>query len=81
MKLSRPDHDFALKACADPRSTEEEKDFLSYMASMYAANEPITKEEYSRLQRLTGGFLSPEPSIFERDAPPINTDQNADHSS
>ena len=66
MKLTKQDHDFCLRACADVRATEDEKHFLGYMAGMWAANEPVTKDEYYLVQRLTGGFLSTTTPIFNR---------------
>jgi len=33
---------------------------------MEAAREQVSDDEYRRLQRLTGGFISDQPSIFDR---------------
>lgn len=66
MKLSISDHNFCLKACADPRATAEEQNFLSFMASMHAAGEQVSHEDYSRMQELTGGYLSLTTPIFQR---------------
>lgn len=66
MKLSLSDHNFCLKACADPRATAEEQNFLSFMASMYAANEHVSRNDYNRMQELTGGHLSLTMPIFNR---------------
>lgn len=66
MQLTLSDHAYCLRACADPRATESERDFLSTMASLAAAREPISRAEYSRVQQLTGGHLTREGSIFDR---------------
>ena len=64
--LNTTDHNFCLRACADPRSTAEEREYLGYMASLAAACEPVSRADYSRVQSLTGGHLSREGSIFDR---------------
>lgn len=66
MKLTLQDHKFCLKACADSRATDEEKLFLSTMASLYGANEDVSRSDYLRMQALTGGALSLTVPIFDR---------------
>lgn len=66
INLTTADHNFCLRACADHRSTEEEREFLSTMASLAAAGEPVSRDDYNRVQRLTGGHLSRDGSIFDR---------------
>jgi len=69
MKLSMHDHAQYLKACADPRATEAEREHLSYCASMAAAGEPVTKSEYLRAEALIGGALSTTTPIGDRPMP------------
>lgn len=66
MKLTMIDHDFCLRACADARATEEEREFLGFMASLAAAGEAVTPQQYRRVQALTGGGLSTNTPIFDR---------------
>lgn len=66
IKFSRHEHDIFLRACTDPRATEEEREHLSYCAAMCAAGEPVTAAEYLRAQALTGGALSTITPIFQR---------------
>jgi hypothetical protein len=66
VKLTMTDHEFCLRACADRRATDEEREFLSFMASLAAACEPVTAEQYRRVQVLTGGGLSTTTPIFDR---------------
>lgn len=67
MFLDSADYVFCLRAAVDPRATEEEKSFLSSMASLQAACEQVSKADYNRIQQLTGGHLSREGSIFDRE--------------
>ncbi|WP_287995370.1 hypothetical protein [Acidiphilium sp.] len=60
------DHDYYLRAAADPRATDAERAHLAYCASMAAAGEPITRGEYLRAEALTGGALSTVTPIFDR---------------
>lgn len=60
MRLTEHDHDRYLRACADPRATDEERAHLSYCAAMAAAGEPITRAEYLRAEAIVGGALSPD---------------------
>ena len=60
------DHDRMLRACADPRSTEEERNFLSTMASLAAACEPVSNADYRRASTLAAINLHVEDSIFDR---------------
>lgn len=55
MILSNSKHIKYLEAALDPRCTEEEKAFLGYMASLAAAREPVTREEYLRAEAILGG--------------------------
>ena len=66
MKLSKADHDFCLKACLDDRATIDEKNFLSFCASTFAANNDLTNDDYKKMQRLTGSLLTVDGSIFDR---------------
>lgn len=65
-KLLPMDATYARKAIASGKATEEETAFLDTMISLEAAREPVEDHEYSRLQNLTGGYLSVEGSIFDR---------------
>lgn len=47
-------------------ATPEERDFLSSMLSLSAANEPITDADYSKAATLAAINLSVEDSIFDR---------------
>lgn len=60
------DHDRMLRACADPRATAEEREFLAYMASLAAANEPVEDREYRRASILAAINMHAEDSIFDR---------------
>lgn len=60
------DHNRMLRACADSRSTEAEKQFLSTMASLAAACEPVSEDEYWRVSILVAINLHDKPSIFDR---------------
>lgn len=64
--LMDQDAAFARKAIASGKATDEEIAFLDTMIGLQAAQEPVSNEEYSRLQRLTGGVLSTTASIFDR---------------
>jgi len=66
MLLTKNDHKFLLKACADKRATDEEKEFMSYMASMAAAAEEVSAEDAHRVAQLTGSILTHDGSIFDR---------------
>jgi len=58
MKLTMRDHDYCLKLCRHPKATDDERDFLSFMAAQAVANEPVTKKEYLNMRALMGGALS-----------------------
>lgn len=60
------DHNRMLLACADSRSTDEEKQFLSTMASLAAACEPVSNDDYRRASILAAINLHDKPSIFDR---------------
>lgn len=64
--MTLPDHNHCLRAGADPRATQDEREFLGYMAGLAAACEPVSKKDYLRMQVLTGGALSLEGSIYDR---------------
>ncbi|MCG3176930.1 MAG: hypothetical protein MOGMAGMI_01894 [Candidatus Omnitrophica bacterium] len=66
MKLTMNDHDCCLRCCADERATAEEREFLSYMASLAAARKPVSQAEWLRMQALTGGALSTVTPIQDR---------------
>jgi hypothetical protein len=55
-----------LAAAHDLRATAEERDFLVAMASLAAACEPVTTEEYFRASKLAAINLHVEDSIFDR---------------
>jgi len=69
MKLTMNDHDCCLRCCADERATAEEREFLSYMASLAAARKPVSQAEWLRMQALTGGALSTVTPIQDRPKP------------
>jgi len=48
MKLTSCEHDEFLRACADPRITDDERRLLCYCAGMYDCNEPVSKAKYLR---------------------------------
>lgn len=48
MKLTASEHDVFLRACADPRISEEERRLLCYCAGMYDCGEPVSKAKYLR---------------------------------
>ena len=60
------DHNRMLRACADSRATEEEKNFLSTMADLAAAREPVSNSDYIRASTLAAINLHVEDSIFDR---------------
>lgn len=64
--MTKIDHEFCLKACQDPRATKLEKEFLSNLASLWAAGETISRSDYGYMQVLTGGHLSTITPIFSR---------------
>ena len=66
MLMSMSDPNWCLRACADPRSTEEEREFLATMASLAAAREPVSRPAYARMARLTGASLGGD-CIFDRE--------------
>lgn len=66
IKLTKFDHDVALKYATDQRATAEERDILKECALAYASNEPVSKSHYNALQALTGGSLSPLTPIMDR---------------
>ena len=66
MKLTMHDHDQYLRACADPRATDAERETLSYCAAMAAAGEPVSAAQYRHCEALTGAALSREGSIYTR---------------
>ena len=66
MKFFDQDIAFARKAIASGKATDEEIAFLDTMISLTAANEDIIRDDYNRLQRLTGGMLSTTTQIFDR---------------
>jgi hypothetical protein len=55
-----------LRATQDSRATEEERDFLGYMACLAAACEPIENVDYRRSSVLAAINLHVEASIFDR---------------
>lgn len=66
MKFMQSDIDFARRAIASGKATEEEIAFLDTCISLTAAGEDFSKADYNRLQSLTGGHLTLEGSIFDR---------------
>lgn len=60
------DHLRLLRAAGDPRATEDEKAFLGYMASLAAAREPVSNDEYIRASILAAINLHDQDSIFDR---------------
>lgn len=64
--ITDTDAKYARRAIESGKATDEEIAFLDTMISLEAAREPVSRHEYSRLQRLTGGQLSTETPIFER---------------
>lgn len=60
------DHARLLLAAQDPRATVEEREFLSVMASLAAANEPVENAEYTRASTLAAINMHVEDSIFDR---------------
>ena len=66
MKFFDQDITFARKAISSGKATDEEIAFLDTMISLTAANEDISRDDYNRLQRLTGGMLSTATTIFDR---------------
>lgn len=65
-QVSDVDARFALAAIESGKASDEESVFLDTMCSMNAAREAVSNDEYSRLQRLTGGVLSTTTPICER---------------
>ena len=69
MKTFTPqDHIRLLRAAQDPRATEDEKQFLGYMASLAAAQEPVSPREYTRASTLAAINMHVEDSVFDRPA-------------
>ena len=71
--FTHSDHARMLAACADHRSTEEEREFLSLMASNYGAAVSVSDAEYWRASRLAAIHIHVEDSIFDRPAASIYT--------
>ena len=65
-RIMDTDAAFARMAISTGKATDEEIAFLDTIISMEAAQEAVSDDEYRRLQRLTGGFISDKPSIFDR---------------
>lgn len=61
MKCTMYEHDILLRACAHPRATEDQKNIMAYVASMAAANEPISKTDYVTAMQILSGPLAPLP--------------------
>jgi hypothetical protein len=59
MNITRHEHDRALELCSNKNATEDEKRFLSWFASMYAANERVSKNDIMRFNHLSGSSLNP----------------------
>lgn len=66
MIVTKMDSKFARKAIASGKATVEEIAFLDTMISFEAAQESVSRDDYSRLQRLTGGSMSTTTPICER---------------
>ena len=66
IKLTSADAGFARRAMATGKANDDELAFLDTMCGLEAAQEPVSQDEYSRLQCLTGGLLTVEGSIFDR---------------
>lgn len=64
--LDSVDAAWCIRAAQSPYATEHEAAFLGFMAGLAAAHEPVSDEEYARVQRLTGGYVSVAGSIFTR---------------
>lgn len=60
------DHSRLLRAAQDARATQEEREFLSAMASMAAANDPVSDAEYTRASTLAAINMHVEDSVFDR---------------
>jgi len=60
------DHNRLLRAAQDARATQEEREFLSAMSSMAAANESVSDAEYSRASTLAAINMHVEDSVFDR---------------
>lgn len=60
------DHNRLLRAAQDTRATQEEREFLSAMASMAAANEPVSDAEYTSASMLAAINMHVEDSVFDR---------------
>ena len=66
MTYTKTDHNTFLRACADPRATEHERQILGYAAALAAAGESVSRDEYLHAQALVGGALSTITPIFDR---------------
>jgi hypothetical protein len=66
MMLSEFEANTCFKLCSHPKTTEDEKQFLGYMAGFGHACEEVSETEYSRAGRLAGWLLSPETPIVDR---------------
>ena len=60
------DHSRILRAAADSRATQSEKEFLGYAASLAAACEQVSDEEYRRASVLAAINMHVEDSVFDR---------------
>lgn len=65
-KLTQADADFSRRCIASGKATDEESAFLDTMCGLQAANEPVSRAEYNKLQRLTGRALCLETPILNR---------------
>lgn len=66
MILTMHEHQKYLSASYDRRATADERDHLSYVASLIAAREPVKRADYLRAEALVGGALSTVTPIFDR---------------
>ena len=69
MNLTNHDAEKYLRACADPRATDNEREHLSYCASMIHTREPVTRSEYLKAEAMIGGSLSTRECIYDRPMP------------
>lgn len=68
MMLTITEANTCFNLCGHTNTTESEKEFLSYMASLGHAREEITRAEYHRAGRLAGWLLSTDTPIVDRSA-------------
>ena len=66
MIYTKLDHDIFLRACAHPKITPDEREFLAAQASLSAACESVPRSDYLHAQALVGGALSTTTPIFDR---------------